>query len=151
MTDILYASDNFRSDGSLPNIGEQIKNVINKYHVAFEQLPQIIGLDKQIIEQLLNEKPCKLTKDQMRLLKYRLAFLVNGFSMMDPLERTRLIITDVLIEQFNFSYQSLAEYANVSVNALEQFLEGKNIESKDINNISVNLLMLNFVLNNRPK
>ncbi|MFX3619090.1 MAG: HTH domain-containing protein, partial [Sporolactobacillus sp.] len=62
-----------------------------------------------------------------------------------------LIITDVLIEQFNFSYKSLAEYANVPVNALEQFLEGKNIELQDINNISVNLLMLNFVLNYRPR
>lgn len=125
----------------------EIQKAIEKFQIKIEQLPLLLGIPIEKIENILQDEPCVLKKEEESRASHRLVFLAEGFSSIDETERVRLIVNSILVEQYHFSYESLAKYADVPYDILKDFCENRmEIEPQYAGNIYVNLLMLHFIL-----
>lgn len=147
--------NNFRHDISISlgdnnnYIKEQLLKITKKFHVDAENLPDLLGVSSEKIKKILQDEPYQLSDEEEQRINYYLAFLAEGFAIIDANERIKVIIDSVLIDEYNFSYESLAAYANVPYEVFKSFYDDNaKIETKYLINICVNLLMLMFVLKN---
>lgn len=135
------------NDRRYPDIKTDIQMAIEKFHVKIEQLPNLLGIPMEKIESILQDSPCVLKEEEVDRAFHRLIFLSKGFSFIDETERVRSIINSTLVEEFHFSYESLARYADVPDDILKDFCKNRTqIEPQYLTNICVNLLMLHFIL-----
>ncbi|PKG21550.1 HTH domain-containing protein [Niallia nealsonii] len=100
----------------------------------------------------MQDEPCELTEKEIALIDYRLIFISEGFSFMTAKERIQLLIGTFLIEEYQFSYESLAKYVEVSYEEFINFYSGdQKIDTQHIINICVNLQMLVYILQNNRR
>lgn len=132
------------------NFRAEILNAIRSFEISQEQLSGLLSVSSEKLEKILNNEDVHLDLSEERLIDYRVSFLSEGFSIVEPLARLRMIIDSVLIDRYSFSHESLAKYSNVPFEVFEHFYNGGDVEKKYLVNICVHLQMLVFVLTNNP-
>ncbi|GKU85304.1 HTH domain-containing protein [Niallia sp. NCCP-28] len=130
----------------------KIKEAIKNFQLKEEQIPKLLGTSAEKTAKLLQGEPCELTEEEMAVIDYRLIFISEGFSLMKAKERIRLLIGSFLIKEYQFSYKSLAAYAEVPYEAFVNFYNGdQEVDDQYTINICVNLQMLVYVLKNNER
>lgn len=76
----------------------EIQKAIEKFQIKIEQLPPLLGIPMEKIENILQDEPCVLKKDEESSVSHRLIFLAEGFSSIDEAERVRSIVNSILVE-----------------------------------------------------
>ncbi|MFT8323081.1 MAG: HTH domain-containing protein [Bacillus sp. (in: firmicutes)] len=126
---------------------EKMLKMMEKFHIEVEQLPKLLGISSEKIKKILEDEPYEWKKGEIELIEYRSLFLTDGFSIMNAKERIKLLIHSFLIEEYQFSYRSLAKYAEVPDEIFHTFYTtDEEIESHYLINICVNLHMLINIL-----
>lgn len=147
MSNIVHKNSDFSSRDNNHNIKEKLDLVIKNFQVKAELLHGLLGISSDKINKILQNESCALTNEELAIIGYRLPFLCEGFSIIDPRERIKLIIDSVLIDEYHLSYESLVSYAG-PYDVFNKFYNDEKIESNYLITICVNLLMLFFVLKN---
>ena len=120
---------------------------VKNFNLDINNLPNLLDTSSQIVNAILNEQPCTLTKEENELLFHRAFFLAEGLLACTPQERMKVIIETDLIGNCKLSPESLAKYANVPLEVFNTFLTtDQEIESKYLANIYFNLSMLFRIL-----
>lgn len=131
-----------------PELKKAMQMAIERFHVKIEQLPDLLGISMEQVENILQDNPCLLEPEEDFRVVRRLIYLSEGITGTDEIERARAIVNTVLVDHYHFSHESLAIYANVPYEFLKSFCENNTqIESKYLIKICVNLFMLYFTLN----
>lgn len=138
--DILSVNTNFNK-----TYKQEFQDLTDKFNLAFEQLPNLLTISPNELDDLLNQN-VKLTANQERILKYKLTMLNHGFSLgITAKERVQLII-DSLIKQFGLSTENISKITNIDEEEILNFQRNTSISREVEMNIIVNIMMLNSIL-----
>lgn len=129
---------------------DRMVKIMNNYDVKVDQWSHLLDVPKEVIHSIFGDEDLHLSDKEINTIEHRLIFLEEGFSIMNSMDRIRLLIQSILVEEYKFSVESLSKYAEVPVEILIKFLSGKdNIEKNDLVHICVNLQMLVNILKSK--
>ena len=140
----------FSSQNSNNYIKEIMFTAMEMFDIKIEQFSKLLGISSEKVQKILNDKPCILSDEEINIIDYRSTFISEGFSLMEAKKRIKLLIKSFLIDEYNFSYESLSKYAEVPYEVFNTFYNSdEEIESRYLINICVNLQMLINILKSK--
>lgn len=123
---------------------EQFQNLIKKFNLEFQQLSKMFDMPIYEIEDLMNGSN-NITNQKFEDVENKLAMLNYGFEGFDAKERVKVILNTLLTE-YELTIENLSKIINVEEKELIDFKEDRLLEKTMEIKISVNIIMLNFVL-----
>ncbi|MDD1503496.1 hypothetical protein PVA17_12085 [Lysinibacillus sp. CNPSo 3705] len=123
---------------------EQFQNLIKKFNLEFQQLSKMFDMPIYEIEDLMNGSN-NITNQKFEDVENKLAMLNYGFEGFDAKERVKVILNTLLTE-YELTIENLSKIINVEEKELIDFKEERLLEKTMEIKISVNIIMLNFVL-----
>ncbi|HEF5238606.1 TPA: hypothetical protein SAS01_005351 [Bacillus cereus] len=122
---------------------EKFHILLKNFDLKPEQLSKLLNIP---ISKINNVKDEEITNDEKEKIEYISAMLNYGLPGMEANERVHILL-DTLIEEFQLSIRNIAKMINVEEDDLLNFKENGSIKKEIELKICVNLVMLNFILN----
>ncbi|MCI1592863.1 HTH domain-containing protein [Heyndrickxia oleronia] len=124
---------------------EKLRILSKNFKLTPEQLSRLFNIP---ISKINNVKDKEMTNNEKEKIEYISAMLNYGLPGMEPNERVQILL-DTLIEEFHLSISNIAKMINVEEDELINFKENGSIKKEIELKICVNLVMLNFILNQK--
>jgi hypothetical protein len=124
---------------------EKLRILSKNFKLTPEQLSRLFNIP---ISKINNVKDKEMTNNEKEKIEYISAMLNYGLPGMEPNERVQILL-DTLIEEFHLSISNIAKMINVEEDELLTFKENGSIKKEIELKICVNLVMLNFILNQK--
>lgn len=124
---------------------EKLRILSKNFKLTPEQLSRLFNIP---ISKINNVKDEEMTNNEKEKIEYISAMLNYGLPGMEPNERVQILL-DTLIEEFHLSISNIAKMINVEEDELINFKENGSIKKEIELKICVNLVMLNFILNQK--